>query len=399
MTTDWKAVESNYYMYCARRQPVVIVRGQGTKVWDDAGKEYLDFTSGWAVNVVGHANTVVAEAISEQARTLLQTSNQFYTIPQLHLARLLVENSVLDKVFICNSGAEANEGAVKLARKFGKIHRNGAYEIITAFNSFHGRTLAMVAATGQPHYQETYQPIPVGFTYVPYGNVGAIKEATADKTVAVMLEPVQGEGGVNIPPDDYLREVRRWCDDNGLLLILDEVQTGLGRLGSLFGYQVYGVEPDVMTLAKGLGGGVPIGAFLAKDHCSVFEPGDHGSTFGGNALTSAAAHATCKYILDNDIPANVREVGAHLGKELARLEDSHQIISEVRGMGLLWAVQFGSEVSAALVAACNEAGLLLNPLRPDAIRLMPPLTVTKDEVDQAMAILETGLTRAEDSSF
>ncbi len=394
MTTDWKALESQYYMYCARRQPVVIVRGEGSRVWDDQGKEYLDFTSGWAVNNVGHANKEVADAIAEQARTLLQTSNQFYTVPQIKLAQILVDNSCLDKIFICNSGAEANEGAVKLARKYGKLHRNGAYEIITAFNSFHGRTLTMVAATGQPHHQETFQPIPVGFTYVDFDDVEAIKLATTDKTVAVMLEPVQGEGGVNLPSPDYLKRVRQWCDDNGLLLIFDEVQTGLGRLGTLFGYQSFDVEPDVMTLAKGLGGGVPIGAFMAKDQAAVLEPGDHGSTFGGNALTSAAAHASTKYIVDNDIPANARRMGEHLEKGLNTLKDNHEFISEVRGMGLLWALQFNSDMSPAVVSACNEAGILLNPLRPNAVRLMPTLTVTKAEIDQAIERLEAGLTTA-----
>ena len=394
MATDWKEMESKYYMYCARRQPVVIVRGQGTKVWDDTDKEYLDFTSGWAVNNIGHANEVVAQAIVEQAQTLLQTSNQFYTVPQLNLAEALVENSSLDKVFICNSGAEANEGAVKLARKYGKMHRNGAFEVITAYNSFHGRTLAMVAATAQPHYQETFLPMPTGFTYVDYDDIDAIKEATTDKTAAVMLEPVQGEGGVNVPSPDYLPQVREWCDDNGLLLILDEVQTGLGRLGTLFGYEVFGVEPDVMTLAKGLGGGVPIGAFMAKDHAAVLQPGDHGSTFGGNALTCAAANASVRYIVEHDVSSHARQMGDYMKKGLETLQSNHEFISDVRGMGLLWAIQFNSDLSGDVVSACNEAGLLLNPLRPDAIRLMPPLTVTPDEIDQAINLLETGLTKA-----
>ena len=394
MATDWKALESKYYMFCARRQPVVIVRGLGTRVWDDGGKEYLDFTAGWAVNNIGHANPAVADAIAGQARTLLQTSNQFYTVPQLQLAQVLVENSCLDKVFLCNSGAEANEGAVKLARKYGKMHRNGAYEVITAFNSFHGRTLAMVAATAQPHYQESFQPIPVGFAYVDYDDIEAIKQATTDKTVGVMLEPVQGEGGLNIPSADYLSQVRQWCGDNGLLLIFDEVQTGMGRLGALFGYQLFDVEPDVMTLAKGLGGGVPIGAFLAKDHASVLEPGDHGSTFGGNVLTSAAAYASTKYIIDNDVPAHARRMGEYLNQGLTTLKSNHEFISDVRGMGLLWAVEFNSDLSAAVYSACNETGLLLGLLRPNAIRLMPPLTVSKDEIDEAMDRLERGLTKA-----
>lgn len=394
MTTDWKALESKYYMFLVRRQPVVIVRGEGTRVWDDNDKEYLDFTSGWAVNNIGHANPVVADAIAEQARTLLQTSNQFYSIPQIQLAQILVENSCLDKIFICNSGAEANEGAIKLARKYGKVHRNGAFEIITAFNSFHGRTMMNVAATGQPQYQEIFQPIPVGFTHVNFDDVEALKAATNDRTVAVMLEPVQGEGGVNIPSADYLRQVREWCDEKGLLLIFDEIQTGLGRLGTLFGYQSFGVEPDIMTLAKGLGGGVPIGAFLAKNDAMAFVPGDHGSTFGGNVLTCAAAYASTKYIIDNDIPAHTVEMGKYLESALNTLMSNHEFITEVRGMGLLWAIEFNSELTPAVVAACNEAGILLNPMRPTAVRLMPPLTVTKEEIDEAIARLETGLTEA-----
>jgi acetylornithine/succinyldiaminopimelate/putrescine aminotransferase len=251
-----------------------------------------------------------------------------------------------------------------------------------------------VAATGQPHYQEIFQPIPVGFTHVDFDDVEAIKEATTDRTVAVMLEPVQAEGGVNIPTDGYLRQVRDWCDDQGLLLIFDEVQTGLGRLGTLFGYQVSGVEPDIMTLAKGLGGGVPIGAFLAKDSACAFEPGDHGSTFGGNALTCAAAHASTKYILDNEVPANAARMGEYLARGLNTIKNNHEAITEVRGMGLLWAIQFSSDMSPAAVAACNDAGLLTNPLRPNALRLMPPLTVTEKEIDEALEKLDSALTKA-----
>ena len=394
VTTDWKEIESRYYMFVVRRQPVVIVRGEGTRVWDDDGKEYLDFTAGWAVNNVGHSNPVVADAIAEQARTLLQTSNQFYTVPQLELAQILVDNSALDRVFICNSGAEANEGAIKLARKYGKVNRGGAYEIITALNSFHGRTMMNVAATGQPHYQEIFQPIPVGCTHVPFDDVEAIKNATTGNTVAVMLEPVQGEGGVNIPSPGYLEQVRRWCDENGLLLIFDEVQTGLGRLGTLFGYEAFGVEPDIMTLAKALGGGVPIGAFLAKESACAFEPGDHGSTFGGNALTCAAAYASTRYIVDNDLSGRAAEMGGYLEQGLNRVKGDHEFVTEVRGMGLLWALQFNSDLTPAVVPALNEAGLLTNPMRPNAIRLMPPLTVTTGEIDEAMERLEAGLTKA-----
>ena len=391
MSNKWMEIEKKYYMFTVRRQPVVIERGHGTRVWDADGKEYLDFVAGWAVNNVGHSNPAMAKAIAEQASTLLQTSNQFYTIPQLHLAELLVENSCLDKVFFGNSGAEANEGAVKLARKYGKMHKDGAYEVITALSSFHGRTLNMVAATGQPHYQENYKPLPTGFIHVPFNDVDAIKEATNDKTIAVMLEPVQGEGGVNIPDDDYLKRVREWCDQNNILLILDEIQTGFGRIGSLFGYQEYGVEPDVISLAKALGGGVPIGAFMSKDACMALEPGDHGSTFGGNVLACAAAYASTKYILDNDLPARAKERGAYMMKGLEDLKSRFSFATEVRGKGLLIALEFDDTIAPKVVGMCNEAGLLLNPVKPTAIRFMPPLTITEDEIDEGLGKLESVL--------
>ena len=384
-------LESKYYMQVARRQPIVIVRGQGTRVWDEDGKEYLDFTSGWAVNSLGHSHPVQVKAIQEQAATLIQTSNQFFTVPQIELARLLVDNSCLDRVFFSNSGAEANEGAVKLARKYGRIHANGAYQVITALNSFHGRTLAMAAATGQPHYQEQWQPLSPGFVNVPYDDIDAIKEATNDETCAVMLEPVQGEGGVNVPSPDYLRQVREWCDENNLVMILDEVQTGLGRLGTLFGYEQFGVEPDAITLAKGLGGGVPIGAFLAKEKFCLLAPGDHGSTFGGNVLTCAGAAAVVDFVIKNDVSANVRAMGQRLNQGLENLKSRYPIITEVRGLGLLLAIQLNAEIAPQLVARSNEEGLLLNPLRPNAIRLMPPLNVTADEVDEALEKLAVAL--------
>ena len=393
-TEQWKELESKYYMFLVRRQPMVLERGEGARVWDVDGKEYLDFTSGWAVNNVGHCNEVVADAIAEQARTLLQTSNQFYSLPQLKMAEILVENSCLDKIFICNSGAEANEGAIKLAKKYGKKNKDGAFGIITALNSFHGRTMMNVSATGQPHYQELFEPIPTGFTHVPYNDLEAIKSATDENTVAVMLEPVQGEGGVNIPDPDYLPGVRDWCDQNNILLIFDEVQTGLGRLGTLFGYQNFEVEPDIITLAKGLGGGVPIGAFMAKDSACAFDPGDHGSTFGGNPLTCAAAHASTKYILDNNVSENAAKMGEYLGEGLRKIQANHEFITDVRGMGLLWAVEFDSDITPDVIAACNEAGLLMNPMRPNTVRLMPVLTITEAEIDEALERLEEGIRNA-----
>ncbi len=395
MTTDWKAKEAKYYMHVVNRQPVVIDRGEGARVWDVDGKEYLDFTAGWAVVNLGHAHPAVTKAIQDQAAKLMQTSNQFYTTPQLELAEALVENSALDKVFFSNSGAEANEGAVKLARKYGRMNKNGGQEIITVLNSFHGRTLAMAAATGQPHYQEIWKPLTPGFTNVPYDDLDAMKAATTDQTCAIMVEVLQGEGGVNVPTEGYLKGLREWCDANNILLIFDEVQTGAGRLGTLFGYQAFDVEPDVMTLAKGLGNGVPIGAFLCKNSCDVLEPGDHGSTFGGNALATAAANATVRFMVDNDVPGNAKKVGAYFKGKLEEYKAANpEVVVDVRGMGLLLALQFSDTISAKVVAACNEEGLLLNPVRPDAIRFMPPLTITESDVDEAMEKLGRGIAKA-----
>ena len=388
---EWISIEQKYYAQTVRRQPVVLVRGQGTRVWDADGKEYLDFVAGWAVNNLGHSHPAITQAIVEQAGTLLQASNQFFTVPQLMLAELLIDNSCLDRVFFGNSGAEANEGALKLARRYGKLNRDGAYEVITAFNSFHGRTMATVAATGQPQYQEPFQPLMPGFVHVDFNDVEAIMNATTDQTAAVMLEPVQGEGGVNIPDDDYLRRVREWCDRNGLLLILDEIQTGIGRLGSLFGYQEYGVEPDVITLAKGLGYGGPIGACLSKETAMDLVPGDHGSTFGGNPLTTAAAYAGTKFLIDNDIPAQVKILETHLLDRLNQLKSHFSFITEVRIKGLLAAIYFDSDISGQVLTLANQAGLLLNGVRPNAVRFMPPLTVTAEEIDEAIGRLDDAL--------
>lgn len=391
--TDWQELESKYLMQTLLRIPVTLVRGKGARVWDDKGKEYLDFVCGLAVNCLGHCHPVTADAISEQARTLMQTSHWYYTVPQLQLAELLVKNSCLDRVFICNSGLEANEGAVKLARRYGHLKLNGAYEVITTMRSFHGRSLALTAASGQPKMHEPYEPLPVGFINVENNDIEAIKAATTEKTCAIMLEPVQAEGGVNIADDDYLKKVRDWCDSKGILLILDEVQTGIGRLGMLFGYQLYGVEPDIITLAKGLGGGIPIGAFLAKESASVFVPGDHNATFSGNPVTSAAAYATLKYVIEHDIPGNARRVGEYLMTKLEDLRRKYPFVTDVRGRGLLVAIEFNSDIAQDVLMECLKKGLLVNKLKPDAVRMIPPLIIDNKDVDTAIGILDDVLSR------
>jgi acetylornithine/N-succinyldiaminopimelate aminotransferase len=388
--TDWMELEKKYYMrtFAHLRLPVVLVKGKGARVWDETGREYLDFVGGWAVNCLGHAHPVVVKALNNQAKKLIHTSNQFYTIPQLQLAEILVQQSCLNRVFFGNSGLEANEGAVKLARRYGKLKLNGAYEVITALGSFHGRSLAMTAATGQESFHIPYLPMPEGFINVNYNDIGAIKEATTAKTCAVMLEPIQGESGVIVPDDDYLKKVREWCDQKGILLILDEIQTGIGRLGALWGYECYGVEPDIMTLAKGLAGGVPIGALLAKESASVFIAGDHGSTFGGNPLACAAGYATMKYIIENKVAGHVVEVGTYLIERLKQLKDKYAFITDVRGRGLLLAVQFNSDLAQSVQMECLEKGLLVNKPKPNVIRLMPPLIISNKDVDRAIDILD-----------
>ena len=387
---DYKALESKYYMQVVNRMPPVLVRGEGTRVFDNDDKSYLDFTAGWAVLNVGHNHPAVTEAIRDQAGKILQMSNLFYTTPQLPLAKILIDNSDVDRVFFCNSGAEANEGACKVARKWGKTKLDGAYEIITTFDSFHGRTQAMMAATGQPAYQEKWTPLMPGFVNVDYNNVQAIKDAYVEgRTCAVMLEPVQGEGGVNIPSENYLKDVMDFCHEKNILFMLDEVQTGMGRIGTMFGYQQFpGVEPDVMTLAKALGSGAPLGAFLTKEFCSVLEPGDHGSTFGGNALTTAAGAAAAKVIVDENIPELANETGAYFQGKLNALAEKYDFITEVRGMGMLIALQMNIDIAGATVTAALPEGLLINAVRPNMIRFMPPLNATRDEIDEAVAILD-----------
>ncbi|MBL39883.1 MAG: aspartate aminotransferase family protein [Chloroflexi bacterium] len=387
-TKEYKDLEKKYYMQVVNRMPPVLVSGKGTVVTDNDGNEYLDFTAGWAVLNLGHSHDSVTEAIKDQAGKILQMSNLYYTTPQLSLAQTIVDNSALDRVFFCNSGAEANEGAAKLARKWGKKNLNGAFDIITTLNSFHGRTQAMMAATGQPHYQDNWRPLMPGFVNVEYNNLQHIVDAYTDNTCAVMIEPVQGEGGVNVPDPDYLRSVQEFCKSKNILFILDEVQTGMGRLGTLFGYQRFqGVEPDVMTLAKALGSGAPLGAFCSKEFCSVLEPGDHGSTFGGNALTTSAGAAAAEFMVKNNIPETALESGKYMMDKLSVLMKKFDFISEIRGMGLLIGIEMNEDISGEIVGKALEKGLLINAVRPNMIRFMPPLNVSIEEIDQAIEVI------------
>ena len=379
------ALDNQYVMHTYGRLPVVFVRGEGCFVYDADGKEYLDLVAGIAVNGLGHCPPKVVEAICNQAKTLMHTSNLYYTTPQPELAKLLVEISGMTKAFFCNSGAEANEAAIKLARKAAK--KKGAFdqvEIVTAEKSFHGRTLGMITATGQPKYQMSFAPLVPGFGYVPYNDVDALAAAVSEKTCAVMMEPVQGESGVHSAKPEFLKAARELCDKFGAALIFDEVQTGLGRTGKMFGYQHFGVVPDVITLAKTLGGGFPIGSCLARgEWADVLEPGDHASTFGGNPLASAAAIAAVTEIRDGGWVANADKVGAYFREQLAKLPG----VKEVRGLGLMIAAEFEEPKAKDLAAKALEKGLIVNPIGENILRMVPPLILTKELVDRATDVL------------
>ena len=373
----------HYLMNTYTRQPLVIHKGRGTRVYDPSGKEYLDFVGGVAVNNLGHCHPNVTVAFQKQAQRLVHVSNLYYTEPQVKLARLLVEHSFADKVFFCNSGTEAIEAAIKLVRKFShEKHGPDRYEIITMEQSFHGRTLAAVTATGQPKYHQGFEPLVPGFRYVPYNDLKAVAQAVTGRTAAILVEPVQGEGGVRIPDEDYLPGLRKLCDEKGLLLILDEVQTGIGRTGRLFGYEHYGIEPDIMALAKGLGSGLPIGALLAKDSVArAFTPGSHAATFGGNPLVCAAAIATLEVMLEEGfVLDNCRRMGDYFVERLKGLQQRHSCVVSVRGQGLLVGMELAID-GKPIVQDCLEEGILINCTMDRVLRFVPPLIILKEEID------------------
>ncbi|HWR09791.1 acetylornithine transaminase [Sporomusa sp.] len=374
------------------RYQMVLSHGEGPYVYDNEGNKYIDFLAGIAVNVLGHAHPKLVAAVAGQAGKLIHCSNLYYTEAQVTLAKTLVSASGLNKIFIGNSGAEANEGAIKLARKYGKAINADKVQIITAEQSFHGRTLATLTATAQPKYQHGYEPLPGGFTHVPFNDIAALEALISDKTCAVMLEPIQGEGGINMPDQDYFIKVRDLCDKYGALLILDEIQTGIGRTGKMFAYEHLGIKPDIVTLAKGLAGGVPIGAFIATDKvAAAFGPGDHGSTFGGNPLACAAANAVLDTIQSEKLLTNAQAMGEYLMAQLNVLKEKYPaIISEVRGKGLI----VGAKLTLPgrdIVNSCMNQGAIINCTAGDVLRFVPPLIITKGHVDELIAILDKTL--------
>jgi len=385
-------IDQENYLQVFARYNLVLSHGDGPYVYDNEGKKYIDFLGGIAVNVLGHAHPVLVKAVSEQAGKIIHCSNLYYTEVQAILAQKLATLSGLDRVFVGNSGAEANEGAIKLARKYGKTIAADKVEIITADHSFHGRTLATLTATGQPKYQKGYEPLPGGFKHVPFNDIAALAAIMSAKTCAVMLEPIQGEGGVNIPDKDYLIKVRQLCDKYGALLILDEIQTGMGRTGKMFAYELFGVKPDIVTLAKGLAGGVPIGAFITTNKvAAAFTAGDHGSTFGGNPLACAAANAVFKVMEEEKLLENAQIIGDYLVDKLNALKSKYPaLITEVRGKGLI----VGAKLTLPgrdIVNNCLSQGAIINCTAGDILRFVPPLIITKDHVDEMIAVLDKTL--------
>ncbi len=388
-TEDYIKEYDQYVLGTYTRNPVVIERGEGSWVWDAEGKKYLDFFPGWGVSSLGHCHPAVVEAVREQAGRLLHMPNNFYNEWQGLLARKIVEQSFPGKVFFGNSGAEANEGALKLARRFGEPE--GRFEIITMKASFHGRSLATVTATGQAKYHTGFGPLIPGFKYVPFNDLAALKDAITDQTTAIMLELVQGEGGVNVAGEDYVRAIREICDEKRILMIVDEVQTGMGRTGDYFTFKQYDIEPDIMTLAKALGGGLPIGAFVVRaPFVDQLPPGTHASTFGGSPIVCAASLAVFRVMEAEKILDNVAKMGDYLREELIRLKEEFPIIREVRGIGLMLGMELDEE-GKSIVDRCLERGLMINCTAGNILRVMPACNIKKEEIDHAIEIIRTAL--------
>lgn len=399
LTEELRQEAERYLMNTYVRQPISIARARGARVYDLEGREYLDFVGGVAVNSLGHNHPDLMLALQKQLVQVIHTSNLYYTVPQVALAKALVERSFAKKVFFCNSGAEANEAAIKLARRYGHEKRGPeCFNIITMKHSFHGRTLATLAATGQEKFQKGFEPVTPGFSTVPFNDIDALEAAVTERTAAVMLEPIQAEGGVHVVNKAYLTRVRELCTQRDVLLIFDEVQTGMGRTGTLFAYEQFGVAPDVMTLAKGLGGGVPIGACLATDEAAkMFVPGTHASTFGGNPLACAAGLAVLRTLLEGGLLEHATRMGEHLSKGLADLKDRNAMVKEVRGLGLLQGMELHGE-GKPVVDACLSRGLLINCTMERVLRFVPPLVITQVEIDRLLDTLPRVLTKPKSDS-
>ena len=381
-TRELIKIEDDYFINTFTRQPIVLDHGEGVKVTDIDGKEYLDMFAGIAVNALGHNHPKLVKAIQEQAEKLIHISSIYYNEPALIYAKKLIEMTSFDRIFYANSGAEANEGAIKLAVKY-----TGKSEVISTVESFHGRTVVTLAATGHEHYHEPFKAIlPKGFINVPYNDIEAIKEAITENTAAIIVEPIQGEGGVNVPDIEYLKEIEKICHENDIVFIVDEVQTGFGRCGTLFAHELFDVKPDIMTMAKGIGGGVPMGGILATEKVAgAFVPGDHGTTFGGGPLVCAAANAVLDTIVDENILDNVNEVGDYFISELKKLDKD--VIAEVRGKGLMVGLEL-TKPGAEYVDKLREAGFLINCTADKVLRFVPPLIITKEEVDEFVKALD-----------
>ncbi len=388
----WMELEHKYYQGTFKRYPLVFVRGEGTRVWDADGKDYLDLVAGIAVNVLGHCHPAVVSAIQEQATKLVHVSNLYYNVRQIELAEQLALQSGGMRSFFSNSGAEANEGAIKLARKFGRVNKNGAFEIISMERSFHGRTLATTAATGQAHYQATWAPLPDGFKQVPYSDLDALKAAVSDKTAGILLEAVQGEGGIWPASEEFMVGVRKLCDEKNMVMICDEVQAGMGRTGKFFAWQNYPVTPDIVTMAKGLAGGVPIGAMLAGPRADIFEPGDHGTTFGGNPIACAAAVATIRTIKEENLLEHARKMGEYWNSKMQALCAKYDFLDSPRGIGLMRAVNVKRDLAGKIVERAMQHGVLLNNLGTSTLRVVPPLVVSQGDLDEAAVKLDQALT-------
>lgn len=389
--------ESNSFdslMVITKRPPIIMTEGKGSWVTDQQGKKYLDFVQGWAVNCFGHSPQIIVDALAHQAGKLINPSPAFYNEPAITLATLITQNSCFDRVFFCNCGAEANEGAIKLARKWGGKYRSGAFEIITMEDSFHGRTLATMSASGKPQWHELFEPKVPGFPKVPLNDIAALESAITDRTVAVMLEPILGEAGVIPATDKYLREIRQLTRDKEVLLIVDEVQTGMGRTGTLFAYEQAEVEPDIMTLGKGIGGGVPLAAVVAKEEVCCFDPGDQGGTYNGNPLMAAAGCAVMEELLKPAFLKQITDTGKYLSQGLEKLALKFEF-GEVRGKGLLLALDLRVQIAEAVVERARDNGLLLNAPRKESLRFMPALNVSKYEIDEMLRILDDVLATME----